>query len=83
MSTGDPVAVVATRDEPVSGWIDNLYGPTGVVVGAATGLIKTLHGDAGVNADIVPVDMAVNAVIVSAWEVANKPRYRLQQTTIC
>ncbi|KDR07123.1 fatty acyl-CoA reductase wat-like [Zootermopsis nevadensis] len=69
-----PAIVVATRDEPVSGWIDNLYGPTGVVVGAATGLIKTLHGDAGVNADIVPVDMAVNAVIVSAWEVANKPR---------
>jgi fatty acyl-CoA reductase len=82
MSTGDPVTVVATRDDPVSGWIDNVYGPTGVFVGAGTGFIKTLHGDADVTANIVPVDMAVNAVIVSAWEVANKPRYRFQQTII-
>ncbi|PNF42320.1 Fatty acyl-CoA reductase wat [Cryptotermes secundus] len=69
-----PAIVVATRDEPVCGWIDNLYGPTGVFVGAGTGLIRTVHIDGDKVANIVPVDMAVNALIVSAWEVANKPR---------
>jgi fatty acyl-CoA reductase len=75
MNTCEPVAVVATRDEPVCGWIDNAYGPTGVYVGAGTGLIRTVQIDGNTTADIVPVDMAVNSLIVSAWEVANKPRY--------
>jgi hypothetical protein len=82
MSTGDPVTVVATRHEPVCGWIDNIYGPTGVFVGAGTGFIKTLHGDGDKNANLVPVDMTVNALIVSAWEVANKPRYFFRRTII-
>jgi fatty acyl-CoA reductase len=82
VSTGDPVTVVATREEPVCGWIDNLYGPTGVFVGAGTGVIKTMHGDADKTTNMVPVDMAVNAVIVSAWEVANKPRYHFQQIMV-
>jgi len=69
-----PAIVVGTRSEPVSGWIDNLYGPTGVFVGAGTGFIKTIHVDGTKNANIVPVDMTVNALIASAWEVANKPR---------
>jgi fatty acyl-CoA reductase len=77
VNTCEPFAVVATRDEPVCGWIDNVYGTTGVYVGAGTGLIRTLHLDGDTTADIVPVDMAVNSLIVSAWEVANKPRYSL------
>jgi fatty acyl-CoA reductase len=79
MSTGDSVAVVSTRDEPVCGWIDNVYGPTGAFVGTGVGLIRTLHGDPHLPAaNMVPVDMAVSAVIVSAWDVANKPRYGFQ-----
>lgn len=74
MSSFVSVTVVGTRSEPVSGWIDNLYGPTGVFVGAGTGFIKTIHVDGTKTANIVPVDMTVNALIVSAWEVANKPR---------
>jgi len=27
------IAVIGTAKEPIKGWIDNLYGPTGVVVG--------------------------------------------------
>jgi fatty acyl-CoA reductase len=69
-----PAIVVGTRSEPVTGWIDNLYGPTGVFVGAGTGFIKTINVDGTKTANIVPVDMTVNALIVSAWEVANKPR---------
>lgn len=51
------------------GWIDNLYGPTGVVAGAGTGVLRTLHCDENINANIVPVDMACNALIAAAWDV--------------
>lgn len=51
------------------GWTDNLYGPTGVVAGAGTGVLRTLHCDENMNANMVPVDMACNALIAAAWDV--------------
>lgn len=65
-----PAIVTSSVREPVTGWIDNLYGPTGVVAGAATGLLRTMHCDKDITANIVPVDMTVNALIASAWDVA-------------
>ena len=62
--------VIATWREPVSGWIDNLYGPTGVVVGAGTGVLRTLHCDKDIVADMVPVDMCVAGLIAVAWATA-------------
>ncbi|XP_046383568.1 fatty acyl-CoA reductase wat-like [Ischnura elegans] len=67
-----PAIIIATWREPVSGWIDNLYGPTGVVVGAGTGVLRTLHCDKNIVADMVPVDMTVAALIASAWATAKE-----------
>ncbi|XP_069691430.1 fatty acyl-CoA reductase wat-like [Periplaneta americana] len=69
-----PAIVLATRTEPLWGWIDNVYGPTGVFIGAGIGLMRTLHCDLKKVANLVPVDMTINALIVSAWDVAKKPR---------
>lgn len=60
--------VVGTAYEPIIGWTDNLYGPTGIVVGAGCGVLRTLQADLTCDANIVPVDMCVNALIASAWE---------------
>lgn len=46
-----------------------MYGPTGVAAGAGVGLLRTLYCDKDVNANLVPVDMCVNSLITSAWEV--------------
>lgn len=61
------LAVVATHSEPFGGWIDNLYGPTGVVVAVSTGIMRTLHCNPDMVADIVPADMVVNGLIATAW----------------
>lgn len=65
-----PAIVTSSVREPEVGWIDNLYGPTGVVAGVGTGVLRTMHCDRDVIANIVPVDMTVNALIASAWDVA-------------
>ncbi|KAF4530067.1 hypothetical protein B566_EDAN018300, partial [Ephemera danica] len=65
-----PSIVLATWKEPVSGWIDNVYGPTGVVVGAGLGILRTLHADKDAVADLVPVDLAVSCLIATAWDTA-------------
>lgn len=64
-----PAIITSSAKEPLVGWIDNLYGPTGVVAGAGTGVLRTMHCDKNINANIVPVDFCVNALIASAWDV--------------
>lgn len=65
-----PAIVIPTYKEPVEGWIDNMYGPTGIVVGVGAGLIRVLHVNKKNNAEIVPVDMCVNSLLASAWDIS-------------
>lgn len=67
-----PAIVVSTYREPIKGWIDNYYGPTGVCAGVMMGVLHIMHCDDEVNANIVPVDMCVNSMIAAAWEVGIK-----------
>ncbi|KAB0791177.1 hypothetical protein PPYR_02977 [Photinus pyralis] len=83
-----PAVVVSAYKEPMKGWINNMYGPTGVCAGAGTGVLRTIHCDASVNANIVPVDMCVNSLIANAWDVAEtyalcKKQQREYQIPIC
>jgi len=64
--------VVATDDEPVSGWINNVYGPTGVVAATGIGLMRCMCADPNQIADIIPGDFVSNAVIASAWDIHNQ-----------
>lgn len=66
-----PAIVISTYQEPIRGWIDNLYGPTGVAAGAGTGILRSIHCDGSIKANVVPADMVTNALILSAWDVAN------------
>lgn len=64
-------SVISTYKEPQPAWINNLYGPTGVFIAAGLGLLRILHCDRAVNANLVPVDMCVNSLIVAAKEVSD------------
>lgn len=62
--------MLATYREPVRCWIDNVYGPTGIVVGAGTGILHTYFLDVDIAPDLIPVDIAVNALICASKETA-------------
>lgn len=57
--------------EPVAGFIDNLYGATGVLMGAVVGLIRTFHCDPNNLTDMVPADFVVNSAIAAAWDLGS------------
>ncbi|KAB0791210.1 hypothetical protein PPYR_03010 [Photinus pyralis] len=62
-----PSIILATANEPVSGWIDNFYGPTAVFLGVAMGIIRTVQCDENCVVDAVPADYLANTVISAAW----------------
>lgn len=65
-----PSIVIGTVKEPVSGWVDNVYGPTGVLLGAAVGLLRSLYCKGEKKADVVPADYVVNSCLAAVWDVA-------------
>ncbi|XP_055317180.1 fatty acyl-CoA reductase wat-like [Sitodiplosis mosellana] len=67
-----PGIVISTYRDPVSGWIDNFYGPTGAIAGAGTGVIRTLRANPNAAANMVPVDLCVNGIIATAWNVGER-----------
>lgn len=72
-----PPIVTAALKEPIPGWVEGVTGPTGLVIGAARGVIRTMHCNPDYLADTMPVDLAINAIIVAAWDRAHK---KLDQT---
>lgn len=62
--------VIATYREPVRGWIDNVYGPTGITVGIGTGVLHTYYVNPENITDMIPVDIVVNALICATKETA-------------
>lgn len=52
-----------TYEEPLPGWVDNLNGPVGLMLGAGKGVIRTMLCDGSLIAQVIPVDTAINAVI--------------------
>ncbi|XP_043486801.1 fatty acyl-CoA reductase wat-like [Polistes fuscatus] len=69
-----PGIVISTYREPIPGWVDNLNGPMGIFAAAAKGLIRSHHCDGSVRIDLVPADLTTNALIISAWDIANNRR---------
>ncbi|XP_072382157.1 fatty acyl-CoA reductase wat-like [Diabrotica undecimpunctata] len=67
-----PSIVLSTYKEPIEGWIDNLYGPTGCAAGVYTGIMRVAMCVDEAVADVVPVDTCVAALIATAWEVSTK-----------
>ncbi|KYN44336.1 hypothetical protein ALC56_01201, partial [Trachymyrmex septentrionalis] len=67
-----PAMIISSASEPLIGWIDNMYGPSGFVRSLLLGVVRFLRCNGNYKANIVPVDFTVNALIASAWDVHNQ-----------
>lgn len=52
------------------GWVDNLNGPVGLLVGGGKGVIRSMHCNANYHAEVIPVDLAINALIGISFKIA-------------
>ncbi|XP_018354487.1 PREDICTED: fatty acyl-CoA reductase 1-like isoform X1 [Trachymyrmex septentrionalis] len=64
-----PSIVASTFQEPFPGWLDNVYGPIGITIGAGKGIIRVMYTNGTINEDFVPVDIVIKIVIIVTWKV--------------
>lgn len=70
-----PSIVIPCYKEPIAGWTDNLNGPAGLLIGAGKGVIRTMYCQSTGYGDFLPVDIAVNGMLVSTWNfIANRDK---------
>jgi len=60
--------VIPAYKEPVPGWVDSLNGPVGVIVAAGKGVMRSMLCTPDFEAEVVPVDIAINALVLIAWK---------------
>uniref|UniRef100_A0A914ZEZ5 Fatty acyl-CoA reductase n=1 Tax=Parascaris univalens TaxID=6257 RepID=A0A914ZEZ5_PARUN len=61
-----PSIIGAMWREPLPGWTDNINGPTGIFAACGKGLLTNMCGNVHCKADIVPVDVVSNMLVVAA-----------------
>ncbi|KAI5721993.1 hypothetical protein M8J76_002099 [Diaphorina citri] len=66
-----PSIIINSYKEPVKAWIDNPYGPVGMMVGVLTGVLHTTLNNNDRTMDVIPIDMVVNAIISTAWHTGS------------
>ncbi|KAJ7412746.1 hypothetical protein BTVI_45408 [Pitangus sulphuratus] len=62
-----PSIVGASWKEPFPGWIDNFNGPSGIFIAAGKGILRTMRATNDAVADLIPVDVVINATLAAAW----------------
>lgn len=65
-----PSIVTPAYQEPMPGWVDSLNGPIGLMIGAAKGVIRSMLVDGELAAEVIPVDLAINALIMITKDVS-------------
>ncbi|XP_037902545.1 putative fatty acyl-CoA reductase CG5065 [Hermetia illucens] len=63
-----PSIVIPIWKTPLPGWTDNINGPTGLLIGAGKGVIRTMYCNSSGYGDYLPVDIAVNAMLCVTWQ---------------
>ncbi|CAH1107543.1 unnamed protein product [Psylliodes chrysocephalus] len=77
-ATGLPVAiyrpsiVISTYKEPLEGWTENFYGPTGVYAMMMAGLLRLALADLTKDSYCIPVDTCVAGLIATSWDCSIK-----------
>lgn len=59
-------------NEPISGWTDSIYGPVGIVIGVATGLVRCVLAGKKCCTELVPADFVMNSVIAAAYDIGHE-----------
>lgn len=75
------ISVIPVWKEPLPGWTDNINGPTGLLIGAGKGVIRTMWCNGDGYGDFLPVDIAVNAILLTTYDFVAFRKRRIYNLT--
>lgn len=78
-----PSIVISTINGPLKGWVDNWNGPTGIIAAAGKGLFRSMLCDKDKTADLIPVDLVINLMLVAAWKIGTTKTKELPIYNCC
>ncbi|XP_037955085.1 putative fatty acyl-CoA reductase CG5065 [Teleopsis dalmanni] len=78
-----PSIVTAAISEPFPGWIEGVNGPTGLMIGAARGVIRSMHCNPDYASTVIPVDKAINGMIVAGYDRASHKSDKAEFCNLC
>ena len=72
-----PAIISGSFKEPVPGWTDTISAAGGLSLTGGIGLVNFIHGNSENIADLIPVDVVSNMILVGTAIQANKPNLRV------
>lgn len=63
-----PSIVIASYKEPMPGFIEGVNGPTGLMIAAAKGVVRSMLGNPENSCETIPVDVNINCIIALAYK---------------
>lgn len=63
--------------DPLPGWTDNINGPTGLLIAAGKGVLRSMYCNENSYADFLPADIAANALSLLIADFYRSNGYRL------
>ncbi|XP_017848347.1 putative fatty acyl-CoA reductase CG5065 isoform X2 [Drosophila busckii] len=78
-----PSIVTAAIHEPLPGWIEGVNGPTGLMIGAARGVIRSMHCNPDYASTVIPVDKAINGMILCGYQRAKVATTSQSEVEFC
>lgn len=67
-----PSIVISTYEEPINGWINNVYGITGIYTCCYVGLMHSVYCVKEYNAEMIPADYVISNTIAAAWDIGTR-----------
>nr|CAD7606415.1 unnamed protein product [Timema genevievae] len=78
-----PSIVTPAWREPLPGWVDNLNGPVGLMVAAGKGVVRSMHIKGEYHSEVIPVDFAINGLLMLATKVGSSSDRNLCKYHMC
>jgi hypothetical protein len=72
-----PSIIGGALKEPMAGWTDTISAAGGLSLTGGIGIVNWVHGDKNNIADLIPVDIVANTILVGTALQANKPSLKL------
>ncbi|KAF5287019.1 hypothetical protein FQA39_LY16133 [Lamprigera yunnana] len=76
-----PSVVIPVWKDPLPGWTDNINGPVGLLIAAGKGILRSMYCDSQGYADFLPVDIAVNVLILTSIDFLIHKERRIYNCT--